>query len=430
MKNRKKGYHQVTISRKSIIEWKRNLDTRNSFTYRSCRKLVRTLGLSSWLRRQLNRIIQDHDQVDDVLKLEEILAANNHKPIVVLPPLVDWNIPLFQRPQHIARQLAQEELIYFFCTGNCVYDNIFGFQNVAGSLYLTNRFDLLKELNKKKVFNIYSTDNSLAYDFIEEELKKGNKILYEYIDEIHPLISGKSIPKSTIDRHKKILRNEGCMVIASSDKLYKEVMSYRSKNFALITNGVDYYHFRQKFVENELTEDMLLIKNRNKPVIGYFGALAVWFDYALVQKLAAERPEYEILIIGVNYDGSLDKYNLKKYSNVTILGPVSYQDLPKYASIFDISTIPFLKNKITESTSPIKLFEYMALGKPIVTTNITECRKYKSVLIAVDHQDYIKKIDQALALRTNEEYRTILDREAKENSWKIKAEQIINLIGE
>jgi glycosyltransferase involved in cell wall biosynthesis len=92
--------------------------------------------------------------------------------------------------------------------------------------------------------------------------------------------------------------------------------------------------------------------------------------------------------------------------------------------------IPFLINEITESTSPIKLFEYMALGKPIVTTNIAECQKYKSVLIAVDHQDYIRKIDQALALRTNEEYCAILNREAKENLWEIKAEQIINLIGE
>ena len=420
----------MDIFRKSIVEWKRNLDTRNSFTYRSCCKLVRTLGLSSWLRRQINRVIQDHDQVDDVLKLEEILAGNDNKYLVVLPPLVDWNIPLFQRPQHIARHLSQEEFIYFFCTGNCIYDNVFGFQNVAGSLYLTNRFDLLKELNKKKIFDIYSTDNSLTYNFIEEELKKGNKILYEYIDEIHPLISGKSIPKSTIDRHKKILRNEECMVIASSDKLYKEVMSYRSKNFALVTNGVDYYHFRQEFQEEEFTEDILSIKNRKKPVIGYFGALAVWFDYELIQKLAAERPEYEILIIGVNYDGSTEKYNLNKYSNVTILGPVSYQDLPKYASTFDISTIPFLINEITESTSPIKLFEYMALGKPIVTTNIAECQKYKSVLIAVDHQDYIRKIDQALALRTNEEYCAILNREAKENSWEIKAQQIINLIGE
>lgn len=420
----------MAIFRKSIIEWTRNLDARNSFAYRSCRKLVRTLGLSSWLRRQINRIIQDHDQVDDAFKLEEILARNDHKHIVVLPPLVDWNIPLFQRPQHIARHLAQEEFIYFFCTENCAYDNIFGFHNVAGSLYLTNRFDLLKELNKKKIFNIYSTDNSLTYDFIEKELKKGNMILYEYIDEIHPLISGKSIPKATIDRHKKILRNEECMVIASSDKLYEEVMSYRSKNFALVTNGVDYYHFRQEFQEEELTEDILSIKNRNKPVIGYFGALAAWFDYELIQKLATERPEYEILIIGVNYDGSIDKYNLNKYSNITILGPVNYQDLPKYASTFDISTIPFLKNEITESTSPIKLFEYMALGKPIVTTNIAECQKYKSALIADDHQDYIRKIDQALALRTNEEYRTFLYTEAKKNSWQIKAQQIINLIGE
>jgi glycosyltransferase involved in cell wall biosynthesis len=86
-------------------------------------------------------------------------------------------------------------------------------------------------------------------------------------------------------------------------------------------------------------------------------------------------------------------------------------------------------NDITESTSPIKLFEYMAMGKPIVTTNMPECRKYQSVLIGKNHEEFIKKIDEALSLRDDREYKNILKKEAKANSWESKAKVIAEMLG-
>ncbi|MBQ5347017.1 MAG: glycosyltransferase, partial [Ruminococcus sp.] len=72
------------------------------------------------------------------------------------------------------------------------------------------------------------------------------------------------------------------------------------------------------------------------------------------------------------------------------------QVLPYYATHFSVCTIPFLVNDITQATSPIKLFEYMALGKPIVTTAMNECKKYKSVMIAEDKKDFLEKIEKAI----------------------------------
>ena len=87
-------------------------------------------------------------------------------------------------------------------------------------------------------------------------------------------------------------------------------------------------------------------------------------------------------------------------------------------------------NKITESTSPIKIFEYMALGKPIVTTDLRECRKYKSVLIGKDYENFIKKVDDALELRDDPAYLGLLDKEAKENTWEDRARKIDEAIQE
>jgi glycosyltransferase involved in cell wall biosynthesis len=71
----------------------------------------------------------------------------------------------------------------------------------------------------------------------------------------------------------------------------------------------------------------------------------------------------------------------------------------------------------------------MAMGKPIVTTDMPECRKYKSVLIGRNHEEFIKKIDKALSLRDDREYKKILKKEAEANSWESKAKDIAEMLG-
>jgi glycosyltransferase involved in cell wall biosynthesis len=114
--------------------------------------------------------------------------------------------------------------------------------------------------------------------------------------------------------------------------------------------------------------------------------------------------------------------------NVYFMGPRDYKILKNYASLCDILTIPFLLNDITKSTSPVKIFEYMALQKPIVTTNLNECHKYKSVLIAKSHNEFLKKLEEVEHKKDSKEYLQLLDKEAKDNYWSKKAKIIIELI--
>ncbi|NOV00276.1 glycosyltransferase [Paenibacillus planticolens] len=360
--------------------------------------------------------------------LNTILKANSKKQIIIFPPIVDWHIPLYQRPQHIAKHLANKNYLYFYCTNNDRYDNISGFEQVASSQFVTNRYDLLSKLPGKKIFHLYSTDLRTPVSFISEALENGNVILYEYIDEIHEDITG-PVSAEVYLRHKEILKNEACLVIVTADKLYNEVMSYRSKNVELVTNGVQYEHFHNRKDLEEIPDHIKRIQKLGKPIIGYFGALAKWFDYELIEKLAIERPDYQILLIGPTYDESLsDREHMKKMDNITFVGPVDYFNLPKYARWFNVSIIPFVINEITESTSPIKLFEYMALGHPIVTTAMPECRKYQSVLIGENQENFIEMIDVALSKEKDMEYLKIMDAEAKGNAWDSKANVISNLI--
>jgi len=360
-------------------------------------------------------------------KLWRILAENPGKPIIVFRPVVDWNLPLFQRPQHVAKGLADQGFLYFFCTTNG-FDAIHGFTKVHDGCYITDQFELVDQIEGKKIIHIYAADTQCKWEYIEGRLMVGDVVLYEYIDEIHADISGREISGELLERHTKVLRCENVICITSADKLYRDVERYRTKNTMLVTNGVDINHFTVDRNSTAIPPEIHDIVAKKKPIIGYFGALAKWFDYELILSLAKARPNYEILLIGWNYDQSINHYPIHDYPNITVIGPIDYQALPQYACWFNVSTIPFRINEVTESTSPIKLFEYMALGHPIVTTDMPECRKYRSALVAKSHEEFISLIDVAMQRCDNPDYLRTLVEEAKENSWECKARDIATIL--
>ena len=359
-------------------------------------------------------------------QIEKILEDNKDKPIILSLSFIDWNVPLYQRPQHIAIQLAKQGFLYFYNTRN-YYDYIDGYKHIGENMYLTNRFDDVWEKlkDRKKYIHLYSTnmyeDDEIR---IERALKNGDKILYEYIDEISEKISGQKIPKFVLNRHERLLRDEeNVIVIATATKLYNDVAKYRKKNFKLVTNGVVYEHFNN--IKKIVPKEMKVVVNEKKPIIGYYGALASWFDYKLVKEVAKLRKDWNIVLIGWDYDGSLGKSGLRNIENIHIIPSVPYEILPTYAQWFDICTIPFVINEITESTSPVKLFEYMALGKPIVTTAMPECKKYKSVIIAENNAiKFVESIEEGIKDKENKEYLKVLKEEALENTWEGKAKEI------
>lgn len=366
----------------------------------------------------------------------KILKKEKFKAVVVFDSRVGWNIPLFQRSQHMANELTDDGYLYFYRTSEQFDPHIKTVEKLKDRLYLVNManfalqnamFDLLKEYKGHKFLSLYSTDVYLDEQYIKEKYTdNGFKIIYEYIDELSDEISG-HLPDFVYDRHKNIIEDKSNIAVGSADKLIEEIEDIRGKeNVAMITNGVQYDHWQYR--SDEVPEKLKDIVSKGNPIIGYFGALAKWFDYELLKKVAKERPNYEIVLIGFLYDNSFKDSKIDELENVHYLGIVDYKELNKYSQYFTISTIPFLLNDITESTSPVKLFEYMAMGHPIVTTDMRECRKYKSVLIGKSHEDFIEKLDFALTLDKNDEYYNYLKEEALANTWKEKAAILDRLI--
>ena len=347
-------------------------------------------------------------------QLDKVLATHpDVKGYVIFPPTVDWNMPLFQRPHQLAISLGKQGYLFFYCTGNFKQDKIHGFKEVAKNVVVTNQAELLQRLKKPTLFISWANNESYT------ELYDYGKLIYDYIDELDVFhLYGPEL----VEQHNRLMKNAD-LVVTTADKLYEEAISKRKCGVILSPNAVDYPHFtKDSYV---VPAEMKSILALDSPIIGYYGALARWFDYDLLKKLAIERPHYQVVVIGPDYDSTMHEHGLDKYKNIHLLGPKAYRDLPDYAHCLDVAIIPFKVNRITESTSPVKLFEYMAAGCAIVTTAMHECKKYKSVLIAKDGDDFVIKVDEAIKLKKDKKYQVQLEEDALNNTWDARVDQML-----
>lgn len=135
-------------------------------------------------------------------------------------------------------------------------------------------------------------------------------------------------------------------------------------------------------------------RNLARPVIGYFGSLHEWIDLELIEWLARERPSWSFLLIG---HAAVDVDRLRALPNVRMIGTQPYASLPAWAKAFDVAIIPYRLNRQVQNANPLKLREYLATGKPVVSVRNAEIEKFAQwVRIADGHPAFLAAIEQAL----------------------------------
>lgn len=377
--------------------------------------------------RNKNRISQE---------LDEILNSGDYDRILIWRGSFGWTVPLYQRPQQIAMLLADKRCLVLYEVTRMT-DKVNFHKKIKDNLYLIDYelssfskllFKKLESAQKPKYLQLYSTCWDVKKETVDMYINNGFKMLYEYIDDLSPVLAGtEKLPKNVEDIYSYVSSNQDVFVVTSASNLYDDMLQKRGndKNLILSSNGVDLKHFEN--LSNKKIEVMEKLTKNYKKIVGYYGALASWFDYDLVKKLAINNPEIAFVLIGIKYDTSFDESEIEKIDNIKFLGPIDYQILPDYAKYFDAAWIPFVINEITLATNPIKVFEYMALKKLVISSDLPECRKYKSVKIAKNYDDYQNYIDNIENL-LDEKYINLLKKEANENSWDAKADDIINLL--
>lgn len=263
-------------------------------------------------------------------------------------------------------------------------------------LYYEPRFSSLIEKIDKKLVVYDCTDDKLEFSNVPKWMKI-------YLD---------------------ILVDKADIIFATSSNLKKKLEEKRKDDIYFVGNGVDVELFKNVTRDIYVPDDIKMIK---KPIIGYIGAIDNWFDFDIVKEISSTYSEVSIVLLGPIFPGAKSGTNvLRKCNNVIFIDKKPHKMLPSYLRLFDICIIPFKINELTISVNPIKLYEYMASGKNVISTNMPEVNKYKGVIyVAKDKQEFVDLVGSVL-------YKIPdigkLLRIADDNSWDKKTEEIVELM--
>ncbi len=355
--------------------------------------------------------------------------------------VIAWNYR-YQRPQQLASELANSGHRIFYIH-NEFTPQLFSFNNqikvkkIAYNIFNVtlsagnNKFIYTETLNKKdKTIIINSLKNLIkTANIINPVAKVDHPFWTQILDDLSmPIIydcmdshQGFSNNAKHIPLLEKQLFNQANSTIVTSNYLKNLASTNNAKNITLIPNAGDYLHFHLK--TKDIPSD---IKNIPHLIIGYYGAISDWFDTNILESLAINHPHKSIVLIGLLSNSKVDKL-AQKYKNIYLLGEKPYSVLPNYLHQFDVCIIPFVLNDLIKATHPVKIFEYLAAGIPIVSTKLPEILNLNKLVHFATATNFSSQINIALAdknIKEKQEY-------AKINTWQNRAiifDKLINNI--
>lgn len=216
-----------------------------------------------------------------------------------------------------------------------------------------------------------------------------------------------------LERRERHLLMNADAVIAAGPKMHtaKKKLYAGAQCFG---SGVDAQHFgKARMKKTEIPDE---VGNIRRPILGYFGTLDERLDYDLIHGIAVSRPEWNIVLVGPT--GNVDISDLSRFSNIYCLGQRSYMQLPDFAKAFDVCILPFAVNAHTEFSNPTKMLEYMATGKPVVSTAVDDVvRQHSDVIrIAANHREFIEYCERSIE-KPNKTMVGKALKKAADNSW-------------
>ncbi|MFC1850925.1 glycosyltransferase [candidate division CSSED10-310 bacterium] len=218
------------------------------------------------------------------------------------------------------------------------------------------------------------------------------------------------------------LLSKADLVTVSSKPLQEKKAKHHSR-VILIPNGVEFDHFHRAW-SSHLAEPSEL-RSISHPRIIYIGVINEWFDTDIFRHCVDEHPHWNFLLIGIDVIGLARKENK---SNVFFFGRKPYQELPDYLAHSDVCIIPFKITPLTIATNPIKMYEYLAAGKPVVSTPLPEVVQYSDIIsIGSTAVEFEARIEAALPAASQSEIDHRLNF-ARQHSWDARSRDMENAL--
>ncbi|OHB70910.1 MAG: hypothetical protein A2W17_03975 [Planctomycetes bacterium RBG_16_41_13] len=225
-------------------------------------------------------------------------------------------------------------------------------------------------------------------------LAKEDFTVYECYDEYSLSHIDGTFRPEVEDEENKLLEKAD-LVFTASHALF-ESRKKKHSNVHYAPNGVDFKLFNQAALDNLPVANDL--KKIPLPRIGFIGNLCGRIDFNLLEKIALHNKKWSVVLMGpVEREVEKDLNSLQQQGNVHYLGYKPREILPQYLKGFDVCILPFKRHGWNEHSNPLKLWEYLSAGKPVVSTPIKEIETLQEVIwLAKDHEEFISALSKAL----------------------------------
>jgi GT2 family glycosyltransferase len=353
---------------------------------------------------------------------------------VLVFPVIDWDYR-FQRPQHLSTELARRgHRVFYISTG---FIPAFGLSELrwrpgGDNVYLVDLpggedppdiyRDIPNELQLaalelglrllKEKFEIGATVSIVDYPFWEPLVRRlnNNIVLYDCMDDY---VSYSNSGRPARELEGEMVR-EADVVVCSSTHLQERIRRLGRESL-LIRNAADPEHFGPRPAS-------LAIECNGQTVVGYHGSINQSTDLQLIAYAARSLPDKQFVVIGRGEGPDLSE--LASLPNVTLTGEVPYKRLPEYVHAFDVGLLPYRVCDHTLAADPVKAWEYLSAGKPVVAVRLPEIERLDGLITLADGpEQFVDAIRSTLANDTPEkaERRRAF---ARENTWSRRCDGI------
>jgi UDP-galactopyranose mutase len=306
------------------------------------------------------------------------MTKSKHSPDILVLSHLRWDF-VFQRPQHLLTRCARYRNVYF------VEEPHFT-DGILPSLHVSQRDEQLYIVvpHLPRSLASHEVDNQLqqllnglineriaapyiAWYYTPMALKftrhlKPLTVVYDCMDELSQF---KSAPPELCALEDELFRLAD-VVFTGGPSLYEHKRN-KHKNIHAFPSSVDVAHFRKARDHHVEPKDQAPI---GRPRIGFTGVIDERFDVDLIRGVAERRPDWQLVMIGPVV--KIDPNSLPRLSNIHYLGGKAYDELPSYLAGWDVAILPFARNEATRFISPTKTPEYLAAGRPVVSTSIRD----------------------------------------------------------
>lgn len=245
-------------------------------------------------------------------------------------------------------------------------------------------------------------------------------VVYECVDEFS---AAKGLVRAaTIAALERDVLRQADVTIVTAPALY-ESKKHIARRIELVPNGVDYEHFAR--ASNGKVEVAAAVARLPKPVVGFLGGIQYWIDLELIGAAARAHPDWSFALVGsVEPLARVDK--VRGLPNVHFLGRRPYAQLPEYVAGFDVCINPYVLDDVAETCDPLKLYDYLASGKPVVSVDMPAARRFADLMpLTRTPEAFIRALESVLQQPGDAVRR---QQEASQHSWAARFASVESIV--